>query len=264
MGVSICLSKRHGRADAQLSVQEMWKWSTWPVWQGSPCLCPGHVAGGVCLSVCQDQVAQVSLSRGAGSQPPLHHLNLARFYHCLCGPVLCGSPWERDTGDHVAPEGRGPVAQGHLESHQVSSAPAISPHSPPSHPADTSSPQSRHFHLHPHQVMGTGTSAACTLLSICIPKPLHCPSPKLGSWQGNTSSPCPVSSQHLPATCWWGSPFPHLLPSHMEPNKPFCTRQRAVSLVSLGYKQPLCGHGQSKVLAGGAHGSVSERLGKMG
>lgn len=202
MGVSICLSKRHGRADAQLSVQEMWKWSTWPVWQGSPCLCPGYVAGGVCLSVCQDQVAQVSLSRGAGSQPPLHHLNLARFYHCLCGPVLCGSPWERDTGDHVAPAGRGPVTQGHLESHQVSSAPAISPHSPPSHPADTSSPQSRHFHLHPHQVMGTGTSAVCTLLSFCIPKPLHCPSPKLSSWRGNTPSPCPVSSQHLPATCW--------------------------------------------------------------
>uniref|UniRef100_A0A8C9MGK4 AVID protein n=1 Tax=Serinus canaria TaxID=9135 RepID=A0A8C9MGK4_SERCA len=37
--------------------------------------------------------------------------------------ILC-SCWE--------PVGRGPVTQGHLESHKVSSVPAISPHSPPS------------------------------------------------------------------------------------------------------------------------------------
>lgn len=155
----------------------------------------------------------------------------------LC-PVLCGSPWEGDTGGHMAPAGRGSVTQGHLESHKMSTAHAISPHSPPSHLADTSSLQDQLFHLYPHQVVGTGTTAACTLLSFCIPKSPHCPSPKLGSWQGNTPSLCPASSQCLPATCWQGSPFPHLLPSHMEPNKPFSTGQRAVSLASLGYKQP--------------------------
>lgn len=40
--------------------------------------------------------------------------------------------------------------------------------------------------------------------------------------------------------------------------------ERAVSLVSLVYKQPLCGQGESKVLAGGQQGSVLEGLGKMG
>lgn len=73
------------------------------------------------------------------------------------------------------------MTQGHLESHKVSSVPAISPHSPPSHPADTASLQTQHFHLHPHQVMGAGISAACTLLSSCIPRCPHCPFPKLGS-----------------------------------------------------------------------------------
>lgn len=32
MGMSFCLSKWHGRADAQIFVMFMWKWSTWPIW----------------------------------------------------------------------------------------------------------------------------------------------------------------------------------------------------------------------------------------
>lgn len=108
----------------------------------------------------------------------------------------------------MAPAGRGPVTQGHLESHKVRSAPAISHHSPPSHPADTSSLQGRHFHLHPHQMMGTGIRAACTLLSFYIPKCPHCPNPKLGAWQGSTPLLCffPVP----PTNLLMGVPIPTL------------------------------------------------------
>lgn len=59
MGVSIHLSKEHGRADAQLSVQVMWKQSTWQSGREVH-LCPWHVVGGVCPSVCQDQTASLS------------------------------------------------------------------------------------------------------------------------------------------------------------------------------------------------------------
>lgn len=66
---SVCLSEGHGRCGAHLSVQAMWKPPTWAMGQGGPSLCPGHVAGGVCLSVCQDRVAEVPLPGGTGSEP---------------------------------------------------------------------------------------------------------------------------------------------------------------------------------------------------
>lgn len=78
----------------------------------------------------------------------------------------------------------------------------------PSPPADTASPQGRHLRLHPHQVMGMGTGAACSLMSRLHPRGSLLPR----SWAGLPPPPSIPAGKHtLALPCFLPVPPSSLL-----------------------------------------------------